>query len=59
MNVKTNRIAFQGDFGANSDMACRDVFPDLSPLPCATFEDAFAAVENGDADLAMIPIENT
>lgn len=59
MIVKTNRIAFQGDFGANSDMACRDVYPSLSPLPCPTFEDAFAAVENGDADLAMIPIENT
>jgi prephenate dehydratase len=59
MIAKTNRIAFQGEYGANSDMACRDQFPDLSPLPCATFEDAFAAVENGEADLAMIPIENT
>src|SRR5918994_7789704 len=59
MITKTNRIAFQGEYGANSDMACRDHFPDLSPLPCATFEDAFAAVENGEADLAMIPIENT
>jgi prephenate dehydratase len=59
MITKTNRIAFQGDFGANSDMACRDQFPELSPLPCATFEDALTAVENGDADLGMIPIENT
>jgi prephenate dehydratase len=59
MITNTNRIAFQGDFGANSDMACRDQFPWLNPLPCPTFEDAFMAVENGDADLAMIPIENT
>lgn len=59
MTTKTNRIAFQGDFGANSDMACRDMFPALSPLPCATFEDAFSVVENGDADLAMIAIDNT
>ncbi|MDB5556864.1 MAG: Prephenate dehydratase [Rhizobium sp.] len=59
MISKTNRIAFQGEYGANSDMASRDHYPDLSPLPCATFEDAFAAVENGEADLAMIPIENT
>ena len=59
MNVLTNRIAFQGDFGANSDMACRDMFPTMEPLPCPTFEDAFQALENGDADLAMIPIENT
>ncbi len=59
MMTKTNRIAFQGDFGANSDMACRDMFPALSPLPCATFEDAFTAVENSEADLAMIAIDNT
>jgi prephenate dehydratase len=57
--MKTNRIAFQGEYGANSDMASRDMFPDMDPLPCQTFEDAFLAVENGDADLAMIPIENT
>lgn len=57
--TSSNRIAFQGDFGANSDMASRDVFPDMDPLPCPTFEDAFNALENGDAALAMIPIENT
>lgn len=59
MSIKTNKIAFQGDFGANSDMACRDMFPDMDPLPCQTFEDAFVALESSDADLAMIPIENT
>ncbi|NTJ41011.1 prephenate dehydratase [Agrobacterium larrymoorei] len=59
MMTSSNRIAFQGDYGANSDMACRDVFPTMDPLPCPTFEDAFNALENGDADLAMIPIENT
>ena len=59
MTTLTNRIAFQGDYGANSDMACRDMFPDMEPLPCATFEDAFQALESGEADLAMIPIENT
>lgn len=56
---KTNRIAFQGEPGANSDTACRDMFPAMQPLPCPTFEDAFNAVETGKADLAMIPIENT
>ena len=59
MPPKTNRIAFQGEPGANSDTACRNVYPDMEPLPCATFEDAFNAVETGKADLAMIPIENT
>jgi len=52
-------ISFQGEKGANSDSACRDMFPDMEPLPCATFEDAFAAVETGIADLAMIPIDNS
>lgn len=59
MAAKTNRIAFQGEPGANSDTACRDVYPSMEPLPCATFEDAFVAVQTGKADLAMIPIENT
>jgi prephenate dehydratase len=59
MPPKTNRISFQGEPGANSDTACRNMFPDMEPLPCPTFEDAFNAVETGKADLAMIPIENT
>lgn len=56
---KTNRISFQGEPGANSDTACRNMYPGMDPLPCPTFEDAFSAVETGKADLAMIPIENT
>ncbi|TKT74974.1 prephenate dehydratase [Aquamicrobium sp. LC103] len=59
MTNKTNKIAFQGEPGANSDTACRDMYPAMEPLPCPTFEDAFNAVETGKADLAMIPIENT
>ncbi len=57
--ARTGRIAFQGERGANSDMACQTMYPGLEPLPCPSFEDAFAAVQNGAADLAMIPIENT
>ncbi len=59
MMAGQNRIAFQGEPGANSDTACRNMYPDMEPLPCATFEDAFNAVESGKARLAMIPIENT
>jgi prephenate dehydratase len=55
----THSIAYQGEPGANSHIACVDNYPDLSPLPCATFEDAFAALQDGAADLAMIPIENS
>ena len=59
MPEKTNRISFQGEPGANSDTASRNMYPGMEPLPCPTFEDAFNAVETGKADLAMIPIENT
>ncbi len=52
-------IAFQGVAGAYSDMACRAVFPELTTLPCPDFEDTFAAVTDGRARLAMIPIENS
>jgi len=52
-------IAFQGQPGAYSDLACRRVFPAMTTLPCAVFEDAFAAVREGRAALAMIPIENS
>jgi prephenate dehydratase len=52
-------IAYQGEPGANSHIACVDNYPDYAPLPCATFEDAFAALQDGAADLAMIPIENS
>src|SRR5882724_8216931 len=53
------KIAYQGEPGANSDIASREVYPDCEPIPCATFEDALAAIQNGEAELGMIPIENS
>ena len=53
------RIAFQGQPGAYSDLACRHAYPGIETLPCASFEDAFAAVRNRRAELAMIPVENS
>jgi prephenate dehydratase len=52
-------IVFQGEPGANSHIACQDAYPDYEPIPCPTFEDAFAALSSGGADLGMIPIENS
>jgi prephenate dehydratase len=52
-------ISYQGEPGANSHIACLDVYPDWEPLPCASFEDAFAAIIDGTAELGMIPIENS
>src|SRR3954452_21736533 len=53
------KISFQGEPGANSHIAAQEVLPDWEPLPCPTFEDAFAAVTEGQAGLGMIPIENS
>ena len=55
----SRKIVFQGEPGANSHLAAHEVYPDLEAVPCATFEDAFAAISNGDADLGMIPVENS
>ncbi len=57
MTAKT--IAFQGEPGANSHIACAEAYPGWTALPCDTFEDALAAVTEGRAALAMIPIENS
>src|SRR6201995_2406792 len=53
------KIAFQGEPGANSHIAIAEAYPDAEPLPCPTFEDALAAISSGEAELGMIPIENS
>ncbi len=53
------RIAYQGEPGANSHLVCQQHYPEWEPVACASFEDVFASVETGDADLAMIPIDNS
>jgi prephenate dehydratase len=55
----TRLISFQGRPGAYSDLACRNAFPDMTTLPCDTFEQAMEAVRDGTAALAMLPCENT
>ena len=57
--TRSNKIAFQGELGANSHIACLESFPDAEPVPQPTFEHCFQAVAMGEADLAMIPIENS
>jgi prephenate dehydratase len=53
------KIVFQGEPGANSHLACREVFADYEAIPSPTFEDAFSAISAGDVDLGMIPVENS
>ncbi|GAB3200833.1 prephenate dehydratase [Nocardioides hungaricus] len=59
VTLETRRIAYQGEPGANSHQVCLEHYPDWEALACASFEDVFAAVESGDAELAMIPIDNS
>ncbi len=52
-------ILFQGERGANSHLACLNAHPAMEPVSCATFEDALAGVDQGQARYALIPIENS
>ncbi len=53
------KISYQGEPGANSHIACLEAQPNCEPMACRTFEDAFQAVKDGSAALAMIPIDNS
>src|SRR3569833_2957387 len=53
------KIIYQGEPGANSHLACKEAYPGYEPIPCPTFEDCFSALQSGDVDLGMIPIENS
>ncbi|MBJ7472378.1 MAG: prephenate dehydratase [Solirubrobacteraceae bacterium] len=53
------RIAYQGEPGANSHIACERHYPGWESVPCASFEEVFATVENGEAERGMIPIDNS
>lgn len=59
MVVKAGKIAFQGELGAYSHQACVEVFPKAQVVACKTFESAIATVNRGEADLAMLPVENS
>jgi prephenate dehydratase len=56
---KYTSIVYQGEPGANSHIACQEMFPDCTSMARPTFEDAFAAISEGEASLGMIPIENS
>jgi prephenate dehydratase len=52
-------VAFQGVFGAFSHEACVQALPDHAPIPCASFDEVFAAVGEGRCHLAIVPVENS
>ena len=53
------RIAYQGETGAFSEAASRQVDASAELLPCKSFEDVFIAVDGGTADFGVLPIENS
>ncbi|MCV6574176.1 MAG: prephenate dehydratase [Cohaesibacter sp.] len=57
--MSTKKVVFQGEPGANSHIACNNVFPEFEAIPMATFEDCFNAIQKDEADLGMIPVENS
>lgn len=59
LSTPESTISFQGELGAYSHMACQAKFPNMTVLPCPSFEEALEAVQNGAAHYAMIPIENS
>ncbi|MBU6367497.1 MAG: hypothetical protein KJT01_14890 [Gemmatimonadetes bacterium] len=53
------RVAFQGEFGAFSELAIAEQWPEgAEAVPCPTFADALAALHDGRAHFAVIPVEN-
>ncbi len=59
LNAKPASVAYQGEPGANSHIACINFDKTLEPVAYATFEDAIAAVRNGAVRFALIPVENS
>ncbi len=52
-------IAYQGVGGAYSHLACKNEFPESDVIACQSFQEAMSLVEKGEANLAMIPVENS
>ena len=54
-----NKIAYQGEPGANSHIACNLYDDEVEAVALKTFDHVFSSLKNGDVNLAMIPIENS
>jgi prephenate dehydratase len=53
------KIAYQGVNGAYSHLSCINLFPDMEYVGFDCFDKAIQSVENGEADYAVIPVENS
>lgn len=60
LEVEGSRIVFQGTEGAYSQAAMQKYFgQDINSFHVQTFRDAMEAIEEGSADFAVLPIENS
>ena len=60
MDIKNiNTISFQGIEGANSHLACKELFPKAKIIPCETFEEVFDSVRTNKSNIGLIPVENS
>ena len=53
------KVAYQGVEGAYSHLACYHVYPKYEAIACKSFDDTMYLVEEDEADIAMIPMENS
>ena len=52
-------VAFQGEKGAYSHLACEEIFPQATIKTCATFEETFKMASEDENIKIMVPIENS
>lgn len=57
--IKGHRVAYSGVPGAFANIAANRLFPDCEAVPYPDFKAAFEACENGECDVALLPIENS
>jgi len=57
--AKKIKLAFQGEKGAYSHLACLEIFPSAEVTPCATFEEVFQLAKDNSDYKIVIPIENS
>ena len=57
--ARGKKIAFQGVLGAYSHLACSAVMPEAETLACSSFSEMILSVQQGKADFAMVPVENS
>tara|TARA_Y100001970_G_scaffold242364_1_gene306724 strand:+ start:4931 stop:5776 length:846 start_codon:yes stop_codon:yes gene_type:complete len=53
------KIAFQGEMGAYSHIACQKLFPSASIKACSTFDETFKTAHDDENCRIVIPIENS